>query len=64
MSSEITNEKLIRSMRSIIWEEAKGKLHAMLQTFWGHPDDVGKYGDLNGYIEAFIDTVEEKELYT
>ena len=49
------------TLRYMAWEEAKGKMNAMLQTYWSHDDD--KYEAFKREMEAFIKKVEDNELH-
>lgn len=43
--------------REILWEEARGKLLAMLHTFYDQPEE---YDRLNDLIEEFIDNMDDE----
>lgn len=55
------NEKMIiRNMRHMAWERAKGELRSMLHTFWDGEDN---FKSLDSEIKKFIKTVEDQGLH-
>ena len=55
----MNEEKIIRNMRHMAWERAKGELRSMLHTFW---DDNPNNEQLAEQIDNFIEQVEEEGL--
>jgi len=49
------DEKILKTMRYMAWERAKGELNSMLETYW-HDDD--KYNEMKEAINDFVDDVE------
>ena len=56
----MSEERIIRNMRHMAWERAKGELKSVLHTFW---DDDPKYEDINKEILDFIARVEGEGLH-
>ena len=55
----IENENIIRTMRGIAWERAKGELQSVSATFWGEGD---KYAKFAAAVKEFIAHVEDNGL--
>jgi len=54
--------KIIRNLRHMAWERAKGELRSMLHTYyWGGAS--GNYKEMNRMIDNFIKCVEEDGLH-
>lgn len=53
-----TDERVLRTMRVMAWERAKGELRSMTQTYWGG-DAGGGYNEMNKEIEDFIARIED-----
>ena len=54
------NDKIIRNMRNMAWERAKGELRSMLHCFW---DEYEQYERLSEEIDRFIQIVELNGLH-
>ena len=52
------DEKILRTMRSMAWDRAKGELFSMLQTFW-NKEENGMFEKLRKHIELFVKDVED-----
>jgi hypothetical protein len=52
---EPEEKRMLRTMRYMAWERAKGELRSMLETYW-HDDD--KYDIMKEAIDEFIDDVQ------
>lgn len=48
-------DKILRTMRTMAWERAKGELFSMGQTYWG---DYEKFEEMDKAIRQFISEVE------
>jgi hypothetical protein len=59
---EMNAEWIIRNMRNMAWERAKGELLSMKHTFWdgktGH-----QYEEMSEVIDEFINKIESDGLY-
>lgn len=53
-------EKLLKTVRAMAWERAKGELRSMLQTYWGEED---KFSACSQAIEDFIEHIEGEGIY-
>jgi hypothetical protein len=57
---------ILRNLRHMAWERAKGEMASMLSTFWcgGPPDNdcESQFGKLHDAIDQFVDEVEGKGL--
>ena len=51
---------VIRNLRHMAWERAKGELRSMLHTFW---DSDKEFSALHDEIGKFIKTVEDNGLH-
>lgn len=49
------DEKILKTMRYMAWERAKGELNSMLETYW---HDTEKYNTIRKAIFEFIEDVE------
>jgi len=47
-------DKVLRTLRYMAWERAKGELESMLQTYWNEPT----YEKFNEAVRDFISEVE------
>ena len=56
----MSDDRVIRNMRHMAWERAKGEMKSMLHTFW---DEGAKYKDLDDVVKDFIDKVESDGLH-
>lgn len=56
----MSEERLIRNMRHMAWERAKGELKSMLHTYW---DDDELYKQIDHEIFQFIQSVEAQGLH-
>jgi len=54
---------LLRTMRSMAWKRARGELDSMLSTFWSSPTGISNFESLKMEIDAFIEKVECEELH-
>ena len=52
--------RIIRNLRHMAWERAKGELRSMIHTFW---DNDPQFLTLNEYIEKFIKNIELNGLH-
>lgn len=57
------SKTVIRTLRAMAWERAKGELNSMRHTFWGFTEDEQKFSELDLKIEEFIKNIEDDELY-
>lgn len=53
-------EAIIRNLRHMAWERAKGELRSMLHTFW---NDAEQHEGLSAATSAFIKEVEDNGLH-
>lgn len=56
----MSTDRVIRNLRHMAWERAKGELRSMLQTYW---DDDDRYHDFKTSVEQFIEKVEMNGLH-
>lgn len=62
--SYVDNEILLRTMRAMAWDRAKGELQSVLSTFWGGRggrDD--QFRELDEAISQFVKIVEDNGLH-
>lgn len=52
------NDRVIRTLRLMEWEKAKGSLYSILQTYWDND-----YDDYRDKLEEFIKYVEDNGLF-
>ena len=58
------DEMVIRNLRSMAWERAKGELRSMTHTFWmGSLDPDSQFSRLSGEISKFILEIEDNGLH-
>lgn len=58
----MSDEKVIRTLRGMAWERAKGELQSILQTYWdGHSKD-DKFKAMDAAVEKFISEVQDNGL--
>jgi len=57
--------KMIRNMRHMAWERAKGELHSMRRTFWGGEVGTGEsqFDKFTDEVDKFIKKIEDDGLY-
>lgn len=56
-------DKVIRTLRCMAWERAKGELQAILNTFWGKDKEESEnYCKASEVINEFIFKVEDEGL--
>jgi len=53
-------ENIVRNLRHMAWERAKGELRSMLHTFWSMDKDFKKLDDK---VNSFIKEVEDEGLH-
>ena len=53
--------RIIRNLRHMAWERAKGELRSMTHTFWQEEDS--NYNDLTAEISRFILHIEDHGLH-
>lgn len=53
-------ERIIRNMRNMAWERAKGEMQAMLHTYW---DDDERFKKIHKEMSDFIKSVELQGLH-
>jgi hypothetical protein len=56
----VSEEKILRTLRTQAWQRAKGELQAVLETYWDasvHGKDA-KFQKMKAAIESFVDEVE------
>jgi hypothetical protein len=59
----MTDMNIIRTLRCMAWQRAKGELQSMLQTFWSQDDSRdGQYDGLKDAIKEFVRDVQERGL--
>lgn len=56
-------DRIIRSMRSMAWERAKGEMQAMLHTYWGDGGDDERFKQIDKEMSDFIKSVELQGLH-
>jgi len=56
----MSEDRVIRNMRHMAWERAKGEMKSMLHTFW---DEEEKFEDFDARVKDFINTVESDGLH-
>jgi hypothetical protein len=54
-------ELILKSLRNMAWERAKGELLSMCQTYWYDKKDPEglKFGELHKKIKEFIEDIED-----
>ena len=52
--------RIIKNMRHMAWERAKGEMNSMLHTFWG---DGEAHDKLDSAISGFVEKIEGYGLY-
>ncbi len=62
VTNEVTNEKILRTLRHQAWCRAKGELEAVLTTFWDGPDNDQQYHDMESAVRQFVADVEDSGL--
>ncbi len=55
MSREVENEMILRSIRQMAWQRAKGELQAILVTYWGGAD---QYAKMDRAVREFCEHVD------
>ena len=53
------NETILKTMRYMAWERAKGELNSMLETYWLPGAELDKYNILKKAIDDFVKDVED-----
>lgn len=53
------DERILKSLRGALWEEAKGKLNALEHTYWGEAESLDAFQRVK---ENFIAEVEDNGL--
>lgn len=56
----MSEERIIRNMRNMAWERAKGEMRSMLHTYW---DDGERYEQIEKEMAEFINSVEDQGLH-
>jgi len=57
------NEHIIKSMRQMAWERAKGEMRSIYPTFWSSANNEdGGFGAFSNYVEEFISQMEDEGL--
>jgi len=51
------DDRIIRNMRSMAWERAKGELNSMLHTYW---DDKDRFQKILNAIDKFVELIENE----
>jgi hypothetical protein len=51
---------VVKNMRNMAWERAKGELHSMLHTYW---DEGNKFVAMSNEITRFVRYVEDHGLH-
>jgi len=51
------DEKVLKTMRYMAWNRAKGELQSMLDTYWSGSDE--KFNTMKKAIDDFIEDVED-----
>lgn len=59
------SDKVLRTLRAMAWNRAKGELMAMMHTYWNKDDQVyDQQGERAGdVIDKFIQHMEEEGLF-
>ena len=58
------DEMVIRNLRNMAWERAKGELRSMTHTFWmGDLDPDSQFSKLSAEISKFIIEIEDNGLH-
>lgn len=52
----MSEEILLRTLRAMAWQRAKGEMQALLYTFW---NDQEQFNAMNDAIESFVKDVED-----
>lgn len=60
---KMAEERVLKAMRSMAWERAKGELEAALCTFWGEMDPHGDFDKAEKAVRNFIKRVEDDGLF-
>lgn len=53
----MSEETIIRTMRAMAWERAKGELRSILETYW---DEEEKFDKIDAAIKRFTNEVENE----
>jgi cytochrome c peroxidase len=60
----VDNEMILRTMRAMAWDRAKGELQSVLSTFWGSfNDDESQFAKMTAAVNEFIKHVEGDGLH-
>lgn len=57
--SHVDNEMILRTMRAMAWERAKGEVEAVLETYWGNYDEDSEFRKLDAAFKAFVKEAED-----
>lgn len=55
-----TDERVLRTLRTMAWERAKGELRSMAQTYWDQRDGFER---LDREVETFIKYIEDEGIH-
>jgi len=54
------DEKILRTLRLMAWERAKGEIQSILQTYWDHEDK--RWEEFDNKVKEFIKYIEDNGL--
>ena len=57
----MSEDTVLRTMRQIAWERAKGEMNAMMHTFWG--SENSNYDELQNEVDRFVEKIESEGLH-
>jgi len=57
--------RILRTLRQMAWQRAKGELHAVLETYWGRhmpelDNEAIEFKDVSGRIYRFIQEMDSE----
>lgn len=55
-----TQIRVLRTMRAMAWQRAKGELQALMQTYWSAVDGDEAYAKARKCVNAAIKPIEEE----
>jgi hypothetical protein len=55
----MSDDRILTSMRGILWEEAKGKLRALLNTYYPDQNGTDYFEPMDKAVNKFIKNVED-----
>ena len=56
------DDRILTSMRAVLWEEAKGKLEALLHTYYPDQNGTDYFEPMDKAVRQFVKEIEDKGL--